>query len=379
MNLNPLNNSNNHNNIYYSSQITSNSNYPEIGPSIQYKIGNQDIPKNIQYFPIVTKGSVTGENTIYLAAEDNQMSNNYLPKYENEYSNKNINKKNKEKIISIMPQRSIGIKIQKSNFEYLLNWPSKKENEKIKEKNNVIDNENNDNKNIPIKEEEIEVENNNNKYNDVQNDFISTARILMARNQTKKRKELAHSFSVENYSGVLNKSLSILNLAKLENSKIMDENFIKGMRDSKRKDNLMKAIEKYRRFKSLGKNNISNLNNSFTLGLGNDQNKYKQKSIEKIYRMKSNYNIIEEDENENSDNDTIKKKSEIIKLDDSKNNKNEKTSKKTKLVKIIKIRDDDDNFGNVNDKNLNNIIEENKKLEIIKNNNINKKIIYKKN
>ena len=134
----------------------------------------------------------------------------------------------------------------------------------------------------------------------------------MARNQTKKRKELAHSFSVENYSGVLNKSLSILNLAKLENSKIMDENFIKGMRDSKRKDNLMKAIEKYKRFKSLGKNNISNLNNSFTLGLGNDQDKYKQKSIEKIYRMKSNYNIIEEDENENSDNDTIKKKSEII-------------------------------------------------------------------
>ena len=389
MNLNPLNNSNNHDNIYYTSQNTSNLNYPEI------------VPKNLQYFPIASKGAVTGENMIYLAAEDNQTSNNYIPKNENEYPNKNNNQKKKEKNISIIPQRSFGIQIQKSKFEYLLNLPTKKENE------------NNGNKILPIKKEGIKEEKKNKKYINLNSDFISEARILMHKKHAKKRKDLAHSYSMENYSNVLNKSLSLSNFTKLENSKIMDEKFINGMKDSRRKDNLVKAIEKYKRFTLLGKNNINNIGDSFTLRLGNDQNKYRQKSIEKMYRMKNNYNIIEEDENENSDNDTIKKKSGSTKLDDSINNTNEinnngkdnnnnknkeveeeikvienadksqkikekDKNKKLKLKKNIKIRDDDDYFGNSEyNNNINNKTEENKKIEKIKNND-NKMIIPNK-
>ena len=88
----------------------------------------------------------------------------------------------------------------------------------------------------------------------------------------------------------------------LENSNIMKDNFIKGIHNSRRKISLLKAIEKYKRFKLFGKikhNNTSN--NSFTFGI---EQKRKQKSIEKINSI-NNYNIIEEDENENSQIETI--------------------------------------------------------------------------
>ena len=48
----------------------------------------------------------------------------------------------------------------------------------------------------------------------------------------------------------------------------MKEKFLLILKDQKRKDNLLKAIEKYKRFKSLGKINITDsLNNSFTNGI----------------------------------------------------------------------------------------------------------------
>ena len=154
MNSNPPNISFSHNNILYSNPKTKNINYPEIGPSLQYKNGNQETHKNIQYFPIVTKGSFTGSHTIYLAAEDNQITNDYIPKYEKKYPLKN---NNNDQDIILIPQRSIGLQIQKSKFEYLLNIPVKNENEKPQNKNiylskNSIDK--NSNKIYPIKEEE---------------------------------------------------------------------------------------------------------------------------------------------------------------------------------------------------------------------------------
>ena len=92
----------------------------------------------------------------------------------------------------------------------------------------------------PIKEEENEEDNKNSSYKNIKNDCISTKKDLKRNNnvKTKKKKELVHSYSVENYSDVLNKSLSNYNenLEKLENSKIMEVEFIKGMRDTKRKD-----------------------------------------------------------------------------------------------------------------------------------------------
>ena len=84
----------------------------------------------------------------------------------------------------------------------------------------------------------------------------------------------------------------------------MKEKFIKNKKDSKRKDNLIKALEKYKRFKSLGKLDFKDSNsNSFTIW--NEQNIKRLKSIERIYRLNNNYNIIFEDENENSDNEIV--------------------------------------------------------------------------
>ena len=62
----------------------------------------------------------------------------------------------------------------------------------------------------------------------------------------------------------------------------MKENFIKNIKYPKRKENLIKALEKYKRFKSLGKLEIKDSNNnSFTLG--KEPNIKRLKSIERIY------------------------------------------------------------------------------------------------
>ena len=58
------------------------------------------------------------------------------------------------------------------------------------------------------------------------------------------------------------------------------------------------------------------MNNSFTLGF--NQEKYRQKSTGKIYSLGNNDNIIEEDENENTENDTLKIKSNPINKDKAK-------------------------------------------------------------
>ena len=110
----------------------------------------------------------------------------------------------------------------------------------------------------------------------------------------------------------------------------MKENFSKTLKDSKRKNYFFKAIEKYKRFKSLGKMNIpditDSLNNSFTNGI--NQNKKRQKSIERIYRMKNNYNIIFE----------MKMKIRILILYKKQNLKKMKKLKMIKIkTKIIKI------------------------------------------
>ena len=101
-----------------------------------------------------------------------------------------------------------------------------------------------------------------------------------------KNKKMLHSYSVDNYSNITNKSLEKLasNLKLLENSKIMDNNFINGIKDSKRKNNLLNALNIYTRYKSLGK--MTNIN----------------KNIQKNYSSNNLFvnNVIEEDENENS-------------------------------------------------------------------------------
>ena len=277
---------NNGENITFSSDKTRYIKYEDLVPSIQYESRRQENSKNLKYFPILTKDTFTGQHTIYLAAEDNDNQNNNIIKNENKSTDKTNNSEINNKNI-IVPQRSIEFQLKNENFEYLLNLPVKKENEIYKNiDNNKINNSNQNNikKINSFKEDEKEEEKKNNNYKNIKEDFISTTKNLYDSNINKDSK-LIHSYSVENYIDIPYKSLPNipLNLAILNNSKIMNENFIRGIRDSKRKENLLKAIEKYKRYKSLGKknNNDNNdaLNNSFTFGI---EQKNRQKSIERI-------------------------------------------------------------------------------------------------
>ena len=299
----------------FSNPNTNENPYPEVDPSYPYKIENQN-NKTFQYFPIVTKHSFNGNHTIYLVAEDNGNINNYITNNQNYIYRPNENQKkvkNKNKIL--VSQKSIELQIKNSKFEYLLNNPKNKESNYI----NTDNKKSNINKEFTIINKE-EKENSKNNYKNIKRDFISTTQNLFDKSKEKENKELIHSYSVENYGELPNKSLSSFteNLGKIEDSKIMNQNFINNIRNPKRKNDLMKMLEKY---KILNKININeSLNNSFTLGF--NQEKYRQKSTGRIYTMRNNDNIIEEDENENSENDTIKEKPKINNKDNIKNLKN---------------------------------------------------------
>ena len=303
----------------FSNQNTNENPYLEVDSSYPFKIENQN-NKTFQYFPIVTKHSCNGNHTIYLAAEDNGNINNYIINNQNyvyrpNESQKKVKKKNKNKIL--VPQKSIELQIKNSKFEYLLNNPKNKESSYI----NADNIKSNTNKELTSINKEKK-ENSKNNYKNIKNDFISTTQNLFDKSKEKENKELIHSYSVENYGDVLNKSLSNFteNLDKIENSKIMNQNFINNIRNPKRKNNLMKMLEKY---KILNKININDsLNNSFTLGV--NQDKYRQKSAGRLYKLRNSDNIIEEDENENSENDTIKEKP---------NSKNKDNIKRDKDIK----------------------------------------------
>ena len=64
-------------------------------------------------------------------------------------------------------------------------------------------------------------------------------------------KKIIHSYSVDNYSSLTNKTFDILgsNLKVLEHSKIMEKNFINGIRDKTRKNNLINALNIYKKYK----------------------------------------------------------------------------------------------------------------------------------
>ena len=168
-------------------QLKSN-NYKNIFPFLSYPNQNQDYQKNIQYFPISTKESFTGQHTIYLAAEDNNNLNDYS--VNNEISNKN-NIKNKNNLI-LLPQRSIDLQINNSKFNYLLNFPiengEKNNNKKVKRNLDEI---------YTIKEKD---QTNNFNYKNIKDNFISTTKNVFEPGINKESKKLFHSFSVENYS-----------------------------------------------------------------------------------------------------------------------------------------------------------------------------------
>ena len=351
--------SNTSNNIQFSNSIDKNYNHHNISPSRPYAIVNSLNQKNLQYFPIKTKETFDEQHTIYLAAEDsNNLNDNSSTNQCKFFSTNNNNKNNKIEYKLLLPQRSIEFQIKKTKFEYMLNFPVKNETQ-INNKKDSNENDNNNQKNYEKtystnKDEKIKEEKGNSNNN--REDFILSIKNINDSNIVPKR--LIHSYSLDNYSDLLNKSISSFH-ENLEKSAILKDHFIKGMRDSKRKDSLLKAIEKYKRIKSLGKINVNNqLNNSFTSGLDYSNinicnNKYRQKSIERIYSMKNNYNIILEDENENSDGETIKKNSDS-KINENNNSNNKKVKNQKMIYKDIK-ENIKENMEDIQMKNLENM------------------------
>ena len=335
----------NPNNNLVSEQKSQNVNYINLFPCISEPKQNQQNQEKIQYFPITTKESFTGQNIIYLAAEDNHNINKTAQNCDYNNSEKKENKplKNNNNNNILVPQRSIEFQFQNEKFEYLINSPVKNEKESNinKDNNNKNNLDNLDNNSIKKEKSDEEDSKNNNKNKESKNkkdNFVSTIKNIFDKHKNSRNKGLVKSYSVDNYpQNLLNRALSNFNakLEKLENSDIMKKKFLLTLKDSKRKDNLLKAIEKYKRFKSLGKINITDsLNNSFTNGI--EQNKKRQKSIERIYRM-NNYNIIFEDENENSDFDTIQKaeSKKNEKIENDKNNYEESDNKNKKSENMI--------------------------------------------
>ena len=110
-----------------------------------------------------------------------------------------------------------------------MNLPVKNEtknNEKEKSNNEI--NKKDDDAIYFIKEENEE-ENKNNNYKNIKNDFMATTKKLFDKDKKRKQKSLNHSYSVQNYSNFLNKdflSNFTNNIQNLENSKIMENNFI---------------------------------------------------------------------------------------------------------------------------------------------------------
>ena len=250
---------------------------------LQIKESKDNSKNTMQYFPIVTNESLKGKSTIYLATENseiNKKEENNTDFYNNYYINSR-NTKLKNKLMNLKKNiNSKSITDRKDNFN----------------KNKIIIN----------KEPQ----------------YLNIETIKFNKNIKQKiEKKISHSFSVDNYLELNNKLL--LNFHKnLENSKILGKNFINGIKNIKRKNNLMNAIEKYKRFKSLGKLSINNyLNNAFSSEFGFNNNIYNKKNTERINTLDKTKTKIIEEENEN----------EI-------ENEKEKSKKNKKIIEINKIK-----------------------------------------
>ena len=248
--------------------------------------------KNLKYFPI-TSNNNQENNIIYLVAED-------------------------------MPD----LELNKKNQKNLFNSVNNINNKKIKRNFSTNNFNNINNQFIPNSTQKIYDRN----YNNDNYEFNSNKKII-------------HSYSVDNYSSITNKVFDIFgnNLKILEKSKIIEKNFINGIKDKKRKDDLLNALNIYNKYKSLGKTDqINRINKSFNFETENN-NKKNMSKIKTIINQKKGYNIILEDENENCENDTINSKRDKNKINnnqiyynknkDIQNLINAKTNQKNNIIK----------------------------------------------
>ena len=247
--------------------------------------------KTMKYYPISTN--------IYLAIEDNENINrknvNLYQKYINE---NNIKKKNIES-----KKIKNGIRLQ------IKNETDDKEN------NNININKNKDF--INKEEKNNQINSNYQRIFNANNHNLNKRININIKNNKKfeEKNDKPHSYSFDNYLE--------LNNIPINETKIFDESFVKGIKNINRKNNLIQAIEKYKKFKSL-RLSIP-LNNCLTMGFLSDE------SRKKSYQKFNTYDKIIEEENE-SESEMTKRKEKI-----KENNKtNMKNSINLNSIKKIK-------------------------------------------
>ena len=294
-------------------------------------------------------------------------SNQYLSKRDDIQEEDNIyNRKVKSKIIN----RFNDIQ-RKNNKEEILNI-------------NPI----NDNKATNIEETQKEPISKNSSLNEYYN--ITTAKNILNLNksldETPKNKSLLY------------KSLDGNIFDNLNNSKIMEKKFLDGIKNPQRKISLLKAMDRYNRFKFRGKFNINlknkkiDNNNNVDNNNNNEENNIKEEKdnfdIKTDIKITEDYNINNEsDNNKNNENNMYieddENKITDIKEDDNENEnefsfnselrKNEKKNHLGQIVANENKKEEEDN--NKNNVNINYEVKEDKeeKEEIQKEENINEK------
>jgi len=312
--------------------------------------------KKTKYFPIISCEPLKEIPSIYL-----ETKNNVNKKDTNIDKNTNkINTNNKEYKNNILNlKRRIRIKTKKDSDKMNNNINNKNKIKLSNEQENISDKENiPQNKNDKI----YTYKNNNNKNHYLNRRIINKKKVI--ENEDKQSTDyITHSLSVDNYIKLNNKSLMKFQ-KDLENSQIFDENFIKGIKNVKRKKELLKAIEKYKRYKSLGRLRINNnnfFNNSFTHGFGG---KNKDNNNERINTFdKTNYKIIEEENENDSESEITLKNSKINEVN------------KIKIKNILNLKQLNNSILNRNNyiklnkniKNLNDFFNNDKTKDFIRN------------
>ena len=270
MELKPLNNFFYYNPLFKKKEIKII--YPNVNDDnkkFSQMIKNENNISKLQFIPPSSKCS-SERKELYLSEEDNK--NDYIDLYKNyitDYTKNNIYKIKKIKLNHL--KKRIHLDVKNENYN----------------KKNIDANSNNDHS---VKNK-FKINNafRINKY--LLNRTIRSK--LKSDKKIKKEEGLAHSLSIDNFLEINNKSIS----GSLENSKIFDDNFIDGIRNENRKNNLLKIIEKYKKFKSMKRLNMTTpLNNSFSL-LDNDEG-HKRKNSDRINEYNKKYkNIIEKEIN----------------------------------------------------------------------------------
>ena len=304
---------------------------------LKMKEEKENATNKMQYFPIVTNESLKGNPTIYLATEKSEkiIKNNNKNCYDN-YCINSRNKKLKNKLLMNL-RKNIKAKCKTDRKDNL--------------DKNII---------IKLNKEPYYQKTECIQHNKIYNKGKSEI-------EPKKLDCLSHSYSLDSYVELNNKLLLKFH-KNLENSEILGQKFINGIKNARRKNNLMNAIEKYKRFKSLGKLTINNyLNNAFSNEFGFDSDICNKRNTERIHTYDKNNSKIIEEENENE-----KKK----KKKRPKRSKKIKEINKTKLKNIIYLRkpNSTNNTNNIETQNKNRIksdlssyIINNKKKYYIKN------------